>query len=89
MAATPSAYRARPPFQSPCARITPEAASPAGAQGALLGVVSAMAPRWAGETIMRCLDIIFGGLAVFLTVLTLNSAANWLNRRLDAGVERV
>lgn len=29
----------------------------------------------------------FGGCAVFLTVLVLNSVANWLNRRLDAGVE--
>lgn len=30
----------------------------------------------------------FGGLAVFVAVFTLNGAANALNRRLDAGVER-
>jgi peptide/nickel transport system permease protein len=37
--------------------------------GALLGVVAAMAPRWIGEVVMRCLDVMLAFPAILLAVV--------------------
>lgn len=45
------------------------AAALAAAIGGLLGIVAAMAPRWIGEVVMRCLDVMLAFPAILLAVV--------------------